>query len=165
MHIRDAEDADLPGIREIYNDAALNSTAIWNDHAATLEERQQWLAQRRAENCPVLVALDEDGQVVGYATFRQWRPFDGFRYSVENSVYVRDNHRGSGIGHALMAELIQRARQLGMHVMVAGIESGNRASIHMHQQLGFIHIGQFREVGRKFDQWLDLTFMQLTIRE
>lgn len=163
MQIRDAQDADLEGIRQIHNDAVQNSTAIWNDKPVTLEQRRAWLAERQALGYPVLVALDESQQVVGYATFAPWRPHEGFRHTVEDSVYVRDGQRGSGIGRSLMKALIERARQLDKHAMVAAIESENRASVHMHQQLGFIHVGQMRQVGCKFGRWLDLTLMQLTL--
>lgn len=163
MHIRDATDADLAGILEIYNDAVLNTTAIWNEKTVDLDNRRAWLAERNAQGYPVLVAVDEQDQVLGYASFGDWRTWDGYRHTVEHSVYVKNDHVGAGIGKALMRALIDRARALGKHVMVAGIESENRASIHMHQQLGFVHVGQLREVGTKFGRWLDLTFMQLII--
>ncbi|SDL44321.1 GNAT family N-acetyltransferase [Pseudomonas indica] len=163
MHIRDATDADLAGILEIYNDAVLNTTAIWNEKTVDLANRRAWLAERNAQGYPVLVAVDEQDQVLGYASFGDWRTWDGYRHTVEHSVYVKNDHIGAGIGKALMRALIDRARALGKHVMVAGIESENRASIHMHQQLGFVHVGQLREVGTKFGRWLDLTFMQLII--
>ncbi|PAU63425.1 GNAT family N-acetyltransferase [Pseudomonas sp. PIC25] len=163
MHIRDATDADLAGILEIYNDAVLNTTAIWNEKTVDLANRRAWLAERNARGYPVLVAVDEQDQVLGYASFGDWRTWDGYRHTVEHSVYVKNDHVGAGIGKALMRALIDRARALGKHVMVAGIESENRASIHMHQQLGFVHVGQLREVGTKFGRWLDLTFMQLII--
>ena len=163
VQIRDALDADLDGILQIYNDAVQNSTAIWNDNAVDLDNRRAWLAERHEQNYPVLVAIDDHGQVAGYASFGPWRPHDGFRHTVENSVYVGPGHRGSGIGRGLMQALIERARQLEKHVMIAFIESENRASIHMHQQLGFIHVGQMRQVGCKFGRWLDLTMMQLTL--
>lgn len=163
MQIRDALDADLAGILQIYNDAVLHSTAIWNDRVVDLDNRRAWLAERHEQGYPVLVAIDDDGQVAGYASFGPWRPHDGFRHTVENSVYVSPDHRGSGIGRSLMQALIERARQLEKYVMIAFIESENRASVHMHQQLGFIHVGQMRQVGCKFDRWLDLTMMQLTL--
>ncbi|WP_226687364.1 GNAT family N-acetyltransferase [Stutzerimonas stutzeri] len=163
VQIRDALDTDLAGILQIYNDAVQNSTAIWNDRIVDLDNRRAWLAERHEQNYPVLVAIDELGQVAGYASFGPWRPHDGFRHTVENSVYVSPDHRGSGIGRSLMQALIERARMLEKHVMIAFIESENRASIHMHQQLGFIHVGQMRQVGCKFGRWLDLTMMQLTL--
>ena len=163
VQIRDALDTDLAGILRIYNDAVENSTAIWNDRIVDLDNRRVWLAERHDQGYPVLVAIDEGGQVAGYASFGPWRPHDGFRQTVENSVYVSPDHRGSGIGRSLMKALIERARMLEKHVMVAFIESENRASVHMHQQLGFIHVGQMRQVGCKFGRWLDLTMMQLTL--
>lgn len=163
MQIRDALDADLAGILQIYNDAVQNSTAIWNDRIVDLDNRRAWLAERHDQGYPVLVAIDDEQQVIGYASFGPWRPHDGFRQTVENSVYVRPGQRGSGVGRSLMQELIKRARDLEKHVMMAAIESENRASVHMHQQLGFMHVGQMRQVGRKFDRWLDLTFMQLML--
>jgi len=163
VQIRDALDTDLAGILRIYNDAVQNSTAIWNDRIVDLDNRRVWLAERHDQGYPVLVAIDEGGQVAGYASFGPWRPHDGFRHTVENSVYVSPDHRGSGIGRSLMKALIERARMLEKHVMVAFIESENRASVHMHQQLGFIHVGQMRQVGCKFGRWLDLTMMQLTL--
>ena len=163
VQIRDALDTDLAGILRIYNDAVENSTAIWNDRIVDLDNRRAWLAERHDQGYPVLVAIDEGGQVAGYASFGPWRPHDGFRHTVENSVYVSPDHRGSGIGRSLMQALIERARMLEKHVMVAFIESENRASVHMHQQLGFIHVGQMRQVGCKFGRWLDLTMMQLTL--
>ncbi|MCQ4262733.1 GNAT family N-acetyltransferase [Pseudomonas stutzeri] len=161
--IRDARPTDLEGILFIYNDAVQNSTAIWNDTPVDLANRQAWLDERQQQGNPVLAAIDEQGRVAGYASFGPWRPHDGFRHTVENSVYVSPDHRGSGIGRSLMKALIERARQLEKHVMVAFIESENRASVHMHQQLGFIHVGQMRQVGCKFGRWLDLTMMQLTL--
>lgn len=163
MQIRDALDADLEGILKIYNDAVQNSTAIWNDHVVDLDNRRAWLAERHEQNYPVLVAIDHEQRVAGYASFGPWRPHDGFRHTVEHSVYVSADHRGSGIGRSLMQALIERARQLDKHVMIAAIESENRASIHMHQQLGFVHAAQMRQVGCKFGRWLDLTVMQLTL--
>ncbi|MBO3276909.1 GNAT family N-acetyltransferase [Pseudomonas schmalbachii] len=160
--IRDASEADLPGIRDIYNDAVLNTTAIWNEIEVDLANRRDWFAARLQQGFPVLVA-EEGGEVVGYASYGPWRNFDGFRETVEHSVYVRNDQRGKGIGPLLMEALIVRARVQGLHVMVAAIESGNTASIRLHERLGFATIGQMPQVGQKFGRWLDLTFMQLQL--
>ena len=111
----------------------------------------------------LLVAVDQGDTVVGYASFGDWRPFDGYRHTVEHSVYVRSDQRGGGIGRALMLTLIERARGLGKHVMVAGVEAGNEGSLRLHELLGFEHAGTLRQVGTKFGAWLDLTFLQLTL--
>lgn len=163
MQICDASEKDLPGILEIYNEAVLSGTAVTNEKTVDLENRQQWFDSLKQQGFPVLVAVNDDGQVLAYATYGPWRPFDGFRFTVEHRVYVKEDQRGGGIGRAITRELIERARDAGMHAMIAAIESENRPSVHMHQQLGFIHVGQLRQVGRKFDRWLDITLMQLTI--
>ena len=162
-HIRDALPADLPAIRDIYNEAALNTTAIWNEQAVDLANRQAWLSARQSQGYPVLVIVDTDENVLGYASFGDWRPFDGYRYTVEHSVYVRSDQRGNGLGPRLMTALIERARTCGKHVMVAAIESGNAASIRLHERAGFVTTGQMPQVGTKFGHWLDLTFMQLVL--
>ena len=163
MIIRDAAEADLPALRDIFNDAVLNTTAIWMDDVVDLANRQAWFAARAQQGYPILVAENAAGEVVGYASFGDWRPFDGFCHTVEHSVYIRADQRGNGLGPLLMAALIERAKACGKHVMVAAIESGNGASIRLHQRLGFITTGQMPQVGRKFGRWLDLTFMQLIL--
>jgi len=163
MHLRDAEDADLSAILDIYNDAVLNTAAIWNDTQVDLENRATWLAERRRLGYPVLVAVADDGTIAGYASFGDWRAFDGYRHTVEHSDYVEKKQRGGGIGKMLMLALIDRAAACGKHVMVAGIEANNEASIRLHEKLGFVITGQMKEVGTKFGRWLDLTFMQLTL--
>ena len=160
--IRDATEQDLPAIRDIYNDAVLNTTAIWNEQLVDLANRQAWFTARQAQRYPILVAVDND-EVTGYASFGDWRPFEGYRYSVEHSVYVRNDQRGKGLGPRLMQALIERARAGGKHVMVAAIESSNQASLRLHERLGFSTTGQMPQVGIKFGRWLDLTFMQLTL--
>lgn len=160
MQVRDARDGDLEGVMAIYNDAVLNTTAIWNEVAVDLANRRAWLADRERAGYPVLVAVDDGGSVLGYASFGDWRAFDGYRHTVEHSVYVRSDVRGGGIGTALMAELIARARAIGKHVMVAGIEAENRSSIALHERFGFEQVGLLPQVGMKFGRWLDLAFLQ-----
>ncbi|MDH0143774.1 GNAT family N-acetyltransferase [Aquipseudomonas alcaligenes] len=163
MIIRDAAEADLPALRDIFNDAVLNTTAIWMDNVVDLANRQAWFAARAQQGYPILVAENADGEVVGYASFGDWRPFDGFCHTVEHSVYIRADQRGKGLGPQLLTALIERAKACDKHVMVAAIESGNAASIGLHQRLGFAITGQMPQVGRKFGRWLDLTFMQLIL--
>lgn len=163
MQIRDAEDRDLEGITAIYNDAVEQTTAIWNETTIDVENRRAWLADRRKAGYPVLVAVSDEDTVLGYASFGDWRAWDGYRHTVEHSVYVRSDQRGAGIGKALMEALIGRARDIGKHVMVAGIEAGNTGSIRLHEKLGFEQAGLLRQVGTKFGRWLDLAFLQLTL--
>ncbi|MDN2710286.1 GNAT family N-acetyltransferase [Janthinobacterium sp. SUN118] len=163
MQIRDAHAGDIEGITAIYNDAVSNTLAIWNEQTVDAANRAAWLADRLRAGYPVLVAIDAQQNVAGYASFGDWRAFDGFRHTVEHSVYVRADCRGSGTGRALMVELIARARGIGKHVMVAGIEAGNAGSIALHKKLGFEEVGLLPQVGTKFGAWLDLAFLQLTL--
>ncbi|GAT71890.1 GNAT family N-acetyltransferase [Microbacterium hydrocarbonoxydans] len=162
MHIRDAEISDLETITAIHNDAVLHTTAIWNEDPVDVDDRAAWLADRTRLGFPVVVAVDETG-VLGYASFAQWRPHSGYRHTVEHSVYVRGDQRGRGIGKALMAEIIERARARGIHAMIAGVDADNAGSIALHERLGFAEVGRMPQVGAKFGRWLDLTFLQLTL--
>ena len=161
MLVRTATDADLPGMLAIYNELVRSSTAVYTEQEATLEDRRAWLAGRAAQGYPVLAATDAaDGSVLGYSTFGDFRPWPGYRRTVEHSVYVRADMRGRGVGAALVEPLFGLAAALGKHVMVAGIDAANPASIRLHERLGFEQVGFLREVGTKFGRWLDLVFMQ-----
>lgn len=165
QQIRDAGTADLDAILAIYNDAVQHTTAIWNDTPVDRANRAAWLAARTAAGYPVLVATAADGAVLGYASFGDWRAFDGYRHTVEHSVYVHPDARGRGTGHALLAALTGRARALGKHVMVAAIDADNLASLALHRRLGFTETGRMPQVGCKFGRWLDLAWMQLRLDE
>ncbi|WP_312117604.1 GNAT family N-acetyltransferase [Kosakonia cowanii] len=162
MSIRYAVKEDCAAIAAIYNHAVINTAAIWNDQTVDADNRIAWFEARALLGYPVIVS-EEDGVVTGYASFGDWRAFDGFRHTVEHSVYVHPDHQGKGLGLALMVRLIEEARRIGKHVMVAGIEAQNQGSIHLHQKLGFTITGQMPQVGTKFGRWLDLTFMQLQL--
>ncbi|MFC9967652.1 GNAT family N-acetyltransferase [Nocardia ignorata] len=160
MLIRDADKADLPTVLEIHNANIAESTAIWDTDQVDLDDRLTWFADRTAAGMPVLVA-EIDGEVAGYASYGQWRPKTGYRYSVENSVYVGERFRRRGVATALLTELIARATDSGrVHAMIAAIESGNAASIVLHERFGFRVVGELPEVGHKFGRWMDLTLMQ-----
>ena len=169
MLIREAGAGDLPGILTIYNDAVRNTLAIWNETEVDLDNRRAWLADHVRLGYPVLVAVEDAKdaaqaeQVLGYATFGDWRAWEGYRYTVEHSVYIHRDARGHGLGAALMRPLIERAAAIGKHVMVAGIEASNEASLRLHERLGFQRVGHLPEVGIKFGRWLDLAFLQLML--
>lgn len=160
--LRDAVEADLAAIRDIYNHAVEHSTAIWNETLVDVDNRRQWWNARTAKAYPVLVA-ERDGKVAGYASYGDWRAFDGYRHTVEHSVYVDKDCRGFGIGEQLMRALIARAAAGNIHVMIAGIEAQNSASVRLHEKLGFRLVGTFSQVGTKFGRWLDLTCMELQV--
>ena len=164
MSIRFATTQDCAAIATIYNHAVLHTAAIWNEKTVDTDNRIAWFEAREQNHFPILVS-EENGEVTGYASYGDWRAFDGFRHTVEHSVYIHPDHQGKGLGNQLLGALIEEARRRGKHVMVAGIESQNAASLHLHQKHGFVTTGQMPQVGTKFGRWLDLTFMQLQLDE
>ena len=159
MEIHDAVLDDLEQITAIYNEVLTNSTAIYNDRPSTLEERIEWWRGRIAQGFPVLVAGD-GRQVAGYASFGDFRAWPGYRLTVEGSIHIRAGLRGQGTGTALLNSIVERARALGKHVMIAGVDSENAASLTFLERYGFEPAGHLREVGYKFDRYLDLVFLQ-----
>jgi phosphinothricin acetyltransferase len=162
MIVDDALESDLAEIVAIYNDAIVTSTAVFSDQPVTLERQREWLNARRVAGNPVIVAR-LDGAVAGFASYGDFRPWPGYRLTVEHSVYVLAGQRRRGVGRRLVSELLQRAREAGKHVVVAGIDAENRPSLLLHAQLGFEEVGRLPEVARKFDRWLDLVLVQRTL--
>lgn len=162
MFIRDADKADLPAVLAIHNTNIASSTAIWDTDEVDLDDRLTWFADRTAAGMPILIA-EIDGEVAGYASYGQWRPKTGYRFSVENSVYVAERFQRRGVATALLTELIARATDSGrVHAMIAAIESSNTGSVALHEHFGFRTVGELPEVGHKFGRWMDLTLMQRT---
>ncbi len=154
-----ATEADLPGLVEIYNEVIATSTAVYSSDPVTLADRREWWRARTGQGYPVLVAHDSRG-VCGFATFGEFRAWPGYRFTVEHTVHVRADGRSRGVGTLLVQALFPRAAALGKHVMIAGVDAANAASIRFHERLGFTQCGCLREVGYKFDRWLDLVFLQ-----
>jgi len=159
MMIRPATEQDIFEITAIYNEVVANSTAAWTEKQDTEADRLAWMNARRKLGYPVLVAA-EGSSVVGYGTFGDFRAWPGYRFSVEHSVYIHADHRGRGLGRTIVGELIAAASALGKHVLIAGIDGENQASIRLHERAGFVEAARMPEVGRKFGRWLDLIFMQ-----
>lgn len=160
--IRAAERRDVPGILAIYNDAVLHTTASYDDEPSTLAARLEWFEAKERAGLPLIVAETGTG-IVGWSSFGPFRPWPGYRYTVEHSVYVAATQRGQGIGTVLLPPLIDRARALGLHAMIAGIDATNTPSLRLHRRLGFTQVAHLKEVGFKFDRWLDLVFMELLL--
>jgi L-amino acid N-acyltransferase YncA len=160
MLIRDAQTGDLPQILTIFNEVIATSTAVYATQPSSLAERTEWFEQRRQRGFPVLVAAEGES-VLGFSSFGEFRgAWSGYRYSVEHSVHVRADARGRNIGGLLVEALFPLAVALDKHVMIAGVDAANQGSIRFHERLGFVRVGCFKEVGRKFDRWLDLVFLQ-----
>jgi phosphinothricin acetyltransferase len=164
--IRQATEADLLGILEIVNEVVANTTAIYSDSPESPEQRAAWFAARRALGFPVLVAQGGEGEVLGFASFGEFRAgLRGFRGTVEHSVHVRTGCRCHGLGTALVEALVAEARRLGKHVMVAAVDAANAASIGLHEKLGFSRVALMPQVGCKFGRWLDLVLLQKQLND
>lgn len=161
--IRQAVDNDLYQIMEIYNDAVLNTTAVYTYKAQTIVERKLWFQNKLKDNFPVLV-FEEKDRVAGFATFGSFRAWPAYKYTIEHSVYVHKNFRNHGIGTALVKMIIKLANEREFATLVAGIDAFNESSIKMHQKLGFHYSGTIKRAGFKFGKWLDLVFYQLDLQ-
>jgi len=163
MRIRPALHHDLPGILEIYNEAVLNTTATYDYEPRTLEQRVAWFEERRKLDFPVFVAENQDQRIVGWSALNPFHARPGYRFTAENSVYVAADQRGRGIGKLLMPPLITGACELGLHAIIAVIDANSEASIRLHAAFGFEKVGYFKEVGFKFNRWLDVIYMELLL--
>jgi phosphinothricin acetyltransferase len=162
--VREAGEKDLPVILAIHNAAATDTTSLWDVDPGDLYDRVECQQSGVTDGWPVLVA-EWDATIAGYASYGPWRHQAGYTHTVEISLFVDEQYRRRGIGGALLDKLVARARKADLHVMLAGIESSNTAAVSLHEKVGFQIVAQMPEVGWKFDRWLDLTLMQLTIRE
>jgi phosphinothricin acetyltransferase len=163
--LRDARDDDMPAVQAIYSHHVIHGTASFELEAPTLQQMFQRRADVCAQDLPYLVA-EREGEVVGYGYATLYRPRPAYRFSVEDSVYVREGMAGLGIGHALLSRIIQRCTDGGRRQMVAVIgNSENMASIRLHERLGFRKVGVFQSVGFKHGRWLDTVLMQRELGE
>jgi phosphinothricin acetyltransferase len=156
--IRRAESADTADIAEIYNEAILTTTATFDTEPKSVEDRASWL-QAHDERHPVLVAVVQ-GKVAGWSSLTSWSDRAAYDDTAETSFYVHSSYRGRGIGRRLKDAIIEEARRLKYHTLIARIAEGSHESIHLNEQAGFVHIGTLKEVGRKFGRRLDVHMIQ-----
>ena len=147
---------------DIYNEAILNTTAVYQEETHSLSMRKRWFEDKQQAGLPVFAAYLNE-QFVGFSSYGPFRNWPGYRFTVEHSVYVAAGFRGMGIGKKLVKSVIEHARQQGMHVIIAGIDAAGEASIGLHLSLGFTEVAYFKEVGYKFGRWLDLKFLELIL--
>lgn len=160
--MRDAAEADLPVILDIYNDVIVNTTAVYSEKPHSLQMRRDWYQDRINNGFPVFVA-EIDGNIAGFCSFGHFRTWPCYRYTAELSLYVEGSYRGKGISKIMLQALIDRARQMNIHALLAGINADNHISINLHSSFGFAEVAHFKEVGYKFGRWLDLKFLELIL--
>lgn len=161
VSIRRAEPGDVPAITEIYNDAILTTTATFDTEPKTIAERTLWL-ETHDERHPVLVAVVA-GNVVGWASITRWSERRAYDDTAETSFYVKADQRGRGIGRRLKEAIIDEARRLRFHTLIARVAEGSDESLHLNESTGFVRVGTLREVGRKFGKLLDVHILQLML--
>jgi phosphinothricin acetyltransferase len=162
LRIRLAEDADLAAIDDIYNHYVRTSTCTAQYEPTTPDERRTWFVEHAPELHPVTVA-ERDGRVVGWGAISRYHGRAGYRYTVENSVYVAPDEQRRGVGRALLDDLIVRARGAGHRTIIAAIAGDQAGSIALHARAGFVEVGRMRDVVVKLGQWLDVVYMQLML--
>lgn len=151
------------GILDIFNEAIVTSTALYDYQPRPLASMESWFAAKAKGNFPVIGVEDAQGTLLAFGSYGAFRAWPAYKYSVEHSVYVHKDHRGHGLGMKVMQALIEAARQRDVHAMLGGIDVQNTASVALHQRLGFQHVGTLPQVGFKFGRWLDLAFYQLLL--
>jgi len=162
--IRQCTEKQLPEILEIFNEAILNSTALYDYKPRTMENMQTWYTAKRQGNYPIIGVFDPDEKLLGFASFGSFRNWPAYKYSVEHSIYIRSDRRGNGLGKILLREIIKSAEEQDYHVMIGGIDASNTTSIHLHEKEGFVWSGTIKQAGYKFGKWLDLSFYQLILK-
>ncbi len=162
--IRIAEYSDLESIRSILNDEIENGTAVYHYEKKSRIEMEEWFDEKFQNNYPIFVA-EENNCVIGYATYGEFRSHKGFQHTVEHSIYLTQNAIGKGIGKTLMLALIHKAQEHNYHIMLAFVDANNEKSCQFHYKLGFLEVGNLREVGFKFNRWLDLKILQLNLSQ
>jgi len=164
MQLRPCTEQQLPEILDIYNDAILNTTALYDYKIRTLDMIHAWYADKQKGNYPVVGAFDENNILLGFSTYGKFRIQPAYKYTVEHSVYVRSDKRGYGTGQILLNEIIKKAEEQDFHVIVGAIDASNIISIKLHEKEGFEFCGLIKQSGYKFGQWLDLAFYQLILK-
>lgn len=161
--IRKAAEKDLESILEIVNYNILNTTSIYDYEPRTLPQQKAIFEDKNIAGFPLIV-IEVDNEIAGFGTYGTFRFKEGYKFTVEHSVYVSLNHQRKGIGKLLLAELIEIAKKQKLHTMIAVIDAENQNSVEFHKQFGFETVGIIKESAYKFDKWLDTVLMQLLLK-
>lgn len=162
IKLRPYQTEDTQAILDIINYNILNSTALYDYTIRTFEQQKAILEEKISKHFPVIVAIENE-KVVGFGMYSEFRFREAYKFTVEHSVYVNNDHQGKGIGKILLSELIQLAKKQNLHTMIAVIDAENQSSVDFHEKFGFKTVGIIKESGYKFDRWLHSVFMQLIL--
>jgi len=163
-HINLCDEAQLPEILEIFNEAIINTTGIYDYNVRTMDDMLSWYYTKIKGDYPLIGLFDINDDLLGFGTYGPFRTRPAYKYSIEHSIYVRTDMRGKGYGRVLLNEIINQAIHEDLHVLVGGIDSDNEISIKLHEKMGFEFSGTIRHAGYKFGKWLDLSFYQLILK-
>ncbi|MCE5332943.1 MAG: N-acetyltransferase family protein [Bacteroidales bacterium] len=152
-----------PQILDIFNDAILNTTALYDYKPWTLDTMKAWFETKAQHNFPVIGIVDDENRLMGFGSYGTFRIRPAYKYTIENSLYVHKDHRGKGLGKILLQEIIRHAAAQNYHCIIGVIDAANEVSINLHKRFGFEEVGTFKQVGFKFGKWLDVVFMQLML--
>jgi phosphinothricin acetyltransferase len=150
-------------ILDIFNEAILNSTALYDYSPRPIESMVNWFNIKKTKNFPVIGLIDDQGRLLGFGSYGTFRAWPAYKYSIEHSLYIQKDHRGQGLGKILLSELIKIAQDQNYHCLIGGIDSSNESSVKLHKQAGFEFCGRIKQAGFKFSKWLDLDFYQLIL--
>ncbi len=159
MNLRKASIGDLPSIRDIYNEAIRNTTAVYEYEEFTDAYMKSWFIEKTEKKNPILV-MESEGEVAGFATYGTFRQRAAYQFTAEHSLYVHASFQRQGIGKQLLISIMEEAKSNKIHTLIGGIDASNIVSLAMHKEAGFIQSGLIKEAAFKFDRWLDLVFMQ-----
>lgn len=163
MQIIRCDAAFAAPILAILNDAIVTSTALYDYQPRTPAMMQTWFENKAKGNYPVIGAIGDTGELLGFSSYGPFRAFPAYKYSVEHSVYVDKRFRGQGLGKTLLREAVAAATAQNYHMMIGGIDAANTGSVALHRALGFSHCASIKQAGFKFGRWLDLEFYQLIL--
>jgi len=163
IQVRPAVRGEVAAILAIYNHAVVHTTANYDYEPRTLAQRLEWFDAHERDHFPICVAATPVGEIVGWSSLSRYHEKPGYRFTAENSIYLAEEHRGRGLGARLLSPLIDAARSLGLHAIIAVIDGDNVASVRLHTRFGFEQVGHFRQIGFKFNRWLDVIYMERLI--
>jgi len=162
-YIKNCDESHLPEILDIFNDAIVNTTSVYDYNPRSMEYMLEWYYAKIKGDYPLIGMFNPAGVLMGFGTYGPFRTRPAYKYSIEHSVYVRTDMRGKGYGRILLDEIIKYAIKNEYHILVGGIDSDNKISILLHEKMGFKYAGTIKDAGFKFGKWLDLSFYQLIL--